>query len=46
MPDVKEKVAALGSDLVSSTPEEFEQFVKRELAVWSKVVREVGIRIE
>ena len=46
MPDVKERVAALGSDLVTSTPEEFDQFVKRELAVWSKVVREVGIKID
>src|SRR5581483_9376204 len=39
-PDVKERVAALGSDLVASTPEEFAQFLKRELAVWSKVVKE------
>ena len=46
MPDVKERVAALGSDLVTGTPEEFDQFVKRELAVWSKVVKEVGIKID
>lgn len=46
MPDVKERVAALGSDLVSSTPEEFDQFVKRELTTWAKVAKEVGIKIE
>ena len=46
MPDVKEKVAALGSDLVSSTPEEYDAFLKRELATWSKVVRAVGIKID
>ncbi|HUP94619.1 MAG TPA: tripartite tricarboxylate transporter substrate binding protein [Burkholderiales bacterium] len=46
MPDVKERVAALGSDLVAGTPEEFDQFVKRELTVWSKVVKEVGIKID
>jgi tripartite-type tricarboxylate transporter receptor subunit TctC len=46
MPDVKERVAALGSDLVASSPEEFDQFVKRELSVWSKVVRDVGIKID
>jgi tripartite-type tricarboxylate transporter receptor subunit TctC len=46
MPDVKERVAALGSDLVTSTPEEFDAFVKRELAVWSKVVKDVGIKID
>jgi tripartite-type tricarboxylate transporter receptor subunit TctC len=46
LPEVKERVVALGSDLVGSSTEEFEQFLKRELAVWSKVVREVGIRID
>ena len=44
--DVREKVAALGADLVNSTPEEFDQFIKRELSVWSKVVKEVGIKID
>ena len=46
MPEVKEKVAALGSDLTPGTPEEFDAFVKRELSVWSKVVRDVGIKID
>ena len=46
MPDVKERVASLGSDLVTSTPEEFDAFLKRELAVWSKVVKDVGIKID
>ena len=45
-PDVREKVAALGADLVNTSPEDFDQFIKRELAVWSKVVKEVGIRID
>lgn len=46
VPEVREKVSALGAEFVNSTPEEFDQFVKRELAVWSKVVREVGIKID
>src|SRR4051812_17598500 len=41
-PEIREKVTGLGADFVNSTPEEFDQFVKRELAVWSKVVRDVG----
>ena len=44
--EVREKVAALGAEFVNSTPEEFDQFVKRELAVWAKVVKEVGIKID
>lgn len=46
LPEVKERAAGLGSDLVGSSTGEFEQFLKRELAVWSKVVREVGIKID
>jgi tripartite-type tricarboxylate transporter receptor subunit TctC len=46
IPEVKEKVAGLGADFVNTTPEEFDQFLKRELSVWSKVVREVGIKID
>lgn len=46
MPEVKEKVAALGSDLVSGTPEEYAAFLKRELATWSKVVKAVGMKID
>ena len=46
MPEVKEKVSALGSDLVSGTPEQYEAFLKRELATWSKVVKAVGMKID
>jgi tripartite-type tricarboxylate transporter receptor subunit TctC len=44
--EVREKVAALGAEFVNSPPEEFEKFLKNELAVWSKVVKEVGIKID
>ncbi len=46
VPEVREKVAGLGAEFANTTPEEFEQFIKRELAVWSKVVKEVGIKID
>ncbi|MGZ8265422.1 MAG: tripartite tricarboxylate transporter substrate binding protein [Burkholderiales bacterium] len=46
VPEIREKVAALGAEFVNSTPEEFEKFVKNELVVWSKVVKEVGIKID
>jgi tripartite-type tricarboxylate transporter receptor subunit TctC len=46
VPEVREKVAALGAEFVNSPPEEFERFVKNELAVWSKVVKQVGIKID
>jgi tripartite-type tricarboxylate transporter receptor subunit TctC len=45
-PEVRDKIAALGAEFVNSPPEEFEKFVKNELAVWSRVVKEVGIKID
>lgn len=46
IPEVKERVTALGADLAASSPEEFAAFVKKEIATWSGVVKEVGIRVE
>jgi tripartite-type tricarboxylate transporter receptor subunit TctC len=46
IPDVKERVSGLGADLVGNSPDEFRQFLKKELATWSKVVKEVGMRID
>ncbi|MBI3918718.1 MAG: tripartite tricarboxylate transporter substrate binding protein [Betaproteobacteria bacterium] len=46
IPAVKERVTALGADLAGTSPAEFTAFVKKELATWSRVVKEVGIRVE
>jgi len=46
IPEVKERVSGLGADLVGNTPDEFRAFLKNELATWSKVVKEVGMRID
>ncbi|MDB5810421.1 MAG: hypothetical protein JWN94_2543 [Betaproteobacteria bacterium] len=46
IPEVKERILALGADPVGNTPEEFSAFVKKEMATWSKVIKEVGITIE
>jgi tripartite-type tricarboxylate transporter receptor subunit TctC len=43
-PDVREKLMAMGSDPVSSTPEAFLAFIKLELARWGKVIRDNNIR--
>jgi tripartite-type tricarboxylate transporter receptor subunit TctC len=44
--EVKERLAANGARSVGSTPAEFEAFIRREMATWSKVIRSAGIRIE
>ena len=46
IPDVKERIVGLGADPVGSSPEEFAAFIKKEIATWSKVIKEVGITVE
>ena len=46
LPDMKEKVNALGFDVVASTPEEFSAQVKAEVEKWGKVVKAAGIKAE
>ena len=45
-PDVREKLVAMGSDPVGSTPEEFYAHIKVELERWGKVIRDNNIRSE
>ncbi len=43
---VKERFASLGAEIIPSTPEELGQFVKSDLAKWSRVVKSAGIKVE
>lgn len=45
-PEMKRKFAALGADLTTSKPDECGAFVRSELAVWGKLMADVGIRKE
>jgi tripartite-type tricarboxylate transporter receptor subunit TctC len=45
-PELKERFAALGADVVASTPEQFAKIQKADLARWAKVVKESGARVE
>ena len=46
LPDVLERITALGFEPVGSTPEEFGVFLKAELAKWAKVAKELGAKAE
>jgi len=46
MPDVKQKLAALGFIPIGDTPAEFAAYLKAEGAKWGKVIRDAGIKIE
>ncbi len=43
---VKDRFAALGADSFSSTPEQLGDFIKKDFAKWTKVVKDGNIRVE
>ncbi len=45
-PEVKERIASVGARDVGSTPEELAAHIKKEFAVWAKVVKAAGIRVD
>ena len=44
LPDVKERLARMGSDIVGSNPAEARAFVRAELEKWAKTVKAAGIK--
>ncbi|MDB5864560.1 MAG: tripartite tricarboxylate transporter substrate binding protein [Betaproteobacteria bacterium] len=45
-PDVRDKLQAMGADVIGSNPEQFAGFMREETAKWAKVVRQANIRAE
>jgi len=45
-PDVKEKLAAMAYVPIGNSPEECSAFFKNEMAKWSKVIKDAGLRAE
>jgi len=44
LPEVRERLAALGAEPIGSTPAEFGAFVRAENARWGRIIREKGMR--
>ena len=44
--DVRDRLAAQGMEPVGNTPAQFAEFVRRENAQWSKVVKAAGVKAE
>ena len=45
-PDTRDRIAALGFDIIASSPQEFAAQIKLEVAKWTRVVKEAGIKVE
>jgi tripartite-type tricarboxylate transporter receptor subunit TctC len=46
MPDVRERFLAQGVEPVGSTPEQFGDHIRGQMAKWSEVVRKAGVKAE
>jgi tripartite-type tricarboxylate transporter receptor subunit TctC len=44
--DVKDRITGLGAEIVATSPEEFDQFNRSQIAKWTKVVRFSGARAD
>jgi len=45
-PDLKQRLASLGADPLTSTPEEFSTYLRSEIDKWAKVVKASGMKVD
>ena len=45
-PQVKERIAANGLDVATSTPAEFATFIRSEIAKWGRVAKEANMKVD
>jgi tripartite-type tricarboxylate transporter receptor subunit TctC len=46
LPDVSEKMTQIGAEVLTNSPDEFGSWMKSEVANWSKVIKDNGIKVE
>lgn len=46
LPDVRERLTALGTEIAGGTPEALGEIVRREVAKWTKVVKDSNLKFE
>jgi tripartite-type tricarboxylate transporter receptor subunit TctC len=46
LPDVKERIAEMGFNIIANSPQEFATQIKDEVARWGKVVKAAGIQVD
>jgi tripartite-type tricarboxylate transporter receptor subunit TctC len=46
LPDIRERLAQLGSEVVASTPAQFAALLKNDLARWAKVIKTAHVQVD
>jgi tripartite-type tricarboxylate transporter receptor subunit TctC len=46
LPDVKERLAVLAFEYTPNTPQQFAEYVRKEVSKWGKVVKNSGARVD
>ena len=46
LPDVRERISGLGADVKGGTSAEFAEFIRKELRLWEKVVKQANLRAD
>jgi tripartite-type tricarboxylate transporter receptor subunit TctC len=45
-PDVRDRLAGLGTEIVGSTPEEYAAYIRAETEKWGGIIRSTGIKVD
>jgi len=45
-PELREKLAATGTEPLTSTPDEFAAYIRKEIAKWGDVIRKAGVKAD
>jgi tripartite-type tricarboxylate transporter receptor subunit TctC len=46
LPDIKERIAGQGAEVVGDTPMHFDAFLKADIARWAPLIKASGARVE
>jgi tripartite-type tricarboxylate transporter receptor subunit TctC len=46
LPDVQNRFAGEGGDVVGNTPDEFGSFIRREIPKWAKVIKAANVKVD
>jgi len=46
LPDVHERIASLGAEVVGNSPDQFNAFIKSEMEKWAKVIRVAHVELQ